>query len=162
MIDLKTAPHAILALRVTTGALFLFHGLVKLFVFTPAGTAGYFESIGLPGALGYLTMLVEIAGGLALILGIKTRIVSLALVPVLLGAAWFGHGGAGFNWSNANGASCFMPRWRIESRLRAGLLRIHWQDWVIWVWAPRLSGGCTTMRWGGSMPTPCWLVVPIL
>ena len=61
MIDLKTAPHGILALRVTTGALFLFHGLVKLFVFTPAGTAGYFESIGLPGALGYLTMLVEIA-----------------------------------------------------------------------------------------------------
>jgi putative oxidoreductase len=87
MIDLKTAPYAVLALRVTTGALFLFHGLVKLFVFTPAGTAGYFESIGLPGALGYLTMLVEIAGGIALILGVRTRIVSAALVPVLLGAA---------------------------------------------------------------------------
>ena len=55
MIDLKTAPYAILALRVTTGALFLFHGLVKLFVFTPAGTAGYFESIGLPGSVSYLT-----------------------------------------------------------------------------------------------------------
>ena len=103
MIDHKTSPYAILALRVTTGALFLFHGLVKLFVFTPAGTAGYFESIGLPGSLGYLTMLVEIAGGLALILGIKARIVSLALVPVLLGAAWFGHGTSGFNWSNPNG-----------------------------------------------------------
>ena len=56
--------------------LFLFHGLMKLFVFTPAGTAGYFQSIGLPGALGYLTMLVEIAGGIALILGIKARLVS--------------------------------------------------------------------------------------
>jgi len=53
MIDNKSAPYGILALRVTTGALFLFHGLVKLFVFTPAGTAGYFESIGLPGAFGY-------------------------------------------------------------------------------------------------------------
>ena len=51
MIDHKTAPYAILALRVTTGALFLFHGLVKVFVFTPAGTVGFFESIGLPGAL---------------------------------------------------------------------------------------------------------------
>lgn len=40
MIDLKTAPYAVLGLRVTTGALFLFHGLIKLFVFTPAGTAG--------------------------------------------------------------------------------------------------------------------------
>ncbi len=113
MIDLKTAPYAALALRVTTGALFLFHGLVKLFVFTPAGTAGYFESIGLPGALGYLTMLVEIAGGLALILGVKARIVSLALVPVLLGAAWFGHGASGFNWSNPNGGWEYPVMWAI-------------------------------------------------
>ena len=121
MIDLKTAPHAILALRVTTGALFLFHGLVKLFVFTPAGTVGYFESIGLPGALGYLIMLVEIAGGLALILGIKTRIVSAALVPVLLGAAWFGHGGAGFNWSNPNGGWEYPVMWAIVQATLAAL-----------------------------------------
>jgi len=113
MTDPKTAPYAALALRVTTGALFLFHGLVKLFVFTPAGTAGYFESIGLPGALGYLTMLVEIAGGLALILGVKARLVSLALVPVLLGAAWFGHGASGFNWSNPNGGWEYPVMWAI-------------------------------------------------
>jgi len=121
MIDLKTAPYAILALRVTTGALFLFHGLVKLFVFTPAGTAGYFESIGLPGSLGYLTMLVEIAGGLALILGIKARIVSLALVPVLLGAAWFGHGTSGFNWSNPNGGWEYPVMWAIVQAALAAL-----------------------------------------
>jgi putative oxidoreductase len=113
MFDLKTAPYAILALRVTTGALFLAHGLIKLFVFTPAGTAGYFESIGLPGALGYLTMLAEIAGGLALILGVKARIVSAALVPVLLGAALFGHGGFGFNWSNPNGGWEYPVMWAI-------------------------------------------------
>lgn len=113
MIDLKTAPYAVLTLRVTTGALFLAHGLIKLFVFTPAGTAGYFESIGLPGALGYLTMLVEIAGGLALILGVKVRIVSVALVAVLLGAAIFGHGGFGFNWSNPNGGWEYPVMWAI-------------------------------------------------
>lgn len=113
MIELKTAPYGILALRVTTGVLFLAHGLIKLLVFTPAGTAGYFESIGLPGALGYLTMLAEIAGGIALILGIKARIVSAALVPVLLGAAWFGHGGAGFNWSNPNGGWEYPVLWGI-------------------------------------------------
>ena len=55
MLDSKTAPLAIFALRVTTGTLFLVHGLIKLLVFTPAGTAGYFESIGLPGALGHLS-----------------------------------------------------------------------------------------------------------
>jgi putative oxidoreductase len=121
MNDTTSAPYGILALRVTTGALFLFHGLVKLFVFTPAGTAGYFESIGLPGALGYLTMLVEIAGGLALFLGIKTRIVSLALVPVLLGAAWFGHGDNGFNWSNANGGWEYPVMWAIVQAALAAL-----------------------------------------
>ena len=121
MIDNTSAPYGILALRVTTGALFLFHGLVKLFVFTPAGTAGYFESIGLPGALGYLTMLVEIAGGLALILGIKVRIVSLALVPVLLGAAYFGHGGAGFNWSNPNGGWEYPVMWAVVQAALAAL-----------------------------------------
>ena len=121
MIDHKTAPYAILALRVTTGALFLFHGLVKLFVFTPAGTAGYFESIGLPGALGYLTLLVEIAGGLALILGVKARLVSLALVPVLLGAAYFGHGGSGFGWSNPNGGWEYPLMWAIVQAALAAL-----------------------------------------
>lgn len=121
MIDHKTAPYAITALRVTTGALFLFHGLVKLFVFTPAGTAGYFESIGLPGTLGYLTMLVEIAGGLALILGVKARLVSLALVPVLLGAAYFGHGSAGFNWSNPNGGWEYPLMWAVVQGALAAL-----------------------------------------
>ena len=121
MFDLKTAPYAALALRVTTGALFLFHGLVKLFVFTPAGTAGYFESIGLPGALGYLTMLVEIAGGIALILGFKARIVALALVPVLLGAALFGHGSSGFNWSNPNGGWEYPVMWAVVMAALAAL-----------------------------------------
>lgn len=113
MLDLKTAPYGVLALRVTTGVLFLIHGLIKLFVFTPAGTAGYFESIGLPGALGYLTLIAEIVGGLALILGIKARIVSAALVPLLLGAAVFGHGAAGFNWSNPNGGWEYPVMWAL-------------------------------------------------
>ncbi|MFO1202808.1 MAG: DoxX family protein [Tabrizicola sp.] len=121
MIDNTSAPYGILALRVTTGALFLFHGLVKLCVFTPAGTAGYFESIGLPGALGYLTMLVEITGGLALILGVKTRVVSAALVPVLLGAAYFGHGGAGFTWSNPNGGWEYPVMWAVVQAALAAL-----------------------------------------
>ena len=121
MIDNTSAPYGILALRVTTGALFLFHGLVKLLVFTPAGTAGYFESIGLPGALANLAVLAEVGGGLALILGIKARLVSLALVPVLLGAAYFGHGGSGFGWSNPNGGWEYPLMWAIVQAALAAL-----------------------------------------
>jgi putative oxidoreductase len=66
-------------------------------------------------------MLVEIAGGLALILGVKTRLVSAALVPVLLGAAWFGHGSAGFNWSNPNGGWEYPVMWAVVQAALAAL-----------------------------------------
>lgn len=111
--DVAPVDYAALLLRVTTGALFLFHGAVKLFVFTPAGTVGYFQSIGLPGPLAYLTIAVEILGGLLLIAGLWTRWVSLALVPVLVGAAWFGHGSSGFNFSNAGGGWEYPAFWAV-------------------------------------------------
>lgn len=100
-------------LRVSTGLFMLVHGLVKLFIFTPAGTAGYFESIGLPGALGYLTMLIEVLGGIALIVGFHTRWVALVMVPVLLGAAFFGHGANGFTFSNQGGGWEYPVLWAI-------------------------------------------------
>lgn len=111
MIDTKFAPYGIFALRVITGALFLTHGLTKLFVFTPAGTAGFFASLGLPGWLGYLTMIAEIFGGIALILGVLPRIVSAVLVPVLLGAAIFAHFGNGFSFANPNGGWEYPVMW---------------------------------------------------
>ncbi len=43
--------------------MFLAHAGLKLFVFTPAGTAQFFTSLGLPAALAYLTMAAEVAGG---------------------------------------------------------------------------------------------------
>lgn len=46
MIDTRTAPYAALAMRLALGIMFIAHGLTKVFVFTPAGTAGFFESIG--------------------------------------------------------------------------------------------------------------------
>lgn len=104
---------AALILRLSTGGLFLTHGLTKLLVFTPAGTAGYFTSLGLPGALGYLTMAIEILGGLALILGIATRWVSLVLAPVLLGAAWFGHVSNGFAFNNTGGGWEYPVFWAV-------------------------------------------------
>ncbi len=111
MIDLKTAPYAALLLRVVTGLLFLTHGLTKLFVFTPAGTMGFFESLGLPGWLGAATMVFEILGGLALILGIATRLVSLVGALVLLGAAFTAHWANGFSFANAGGGWEYPVMW---------------------------------------------------
>ncbi|MDH3665952.1 MAG: DoxX family protein [Paracoccaceae bacterium] len=108
----STTDFAAFALRVTSGALFIAHGLLKVNVFTIAGTVGYFESLGLPGLFAYLTILAELAGGTALILGIGTRLVSLALIPVLLGATW-AHLGNGWLFSGEGGGWEFPLFWAV-------------------------------------------------
>src|SRR3546814_15966421 len=83
--------------------MFLVHSLyLKVFVFTVAGTVGFFESLGLPGLFAYLTILAEIGGGIALILGFQTRLATLALIPVLLGATWV-HSGNGWLFTAEGG-----------------------------------------------------------
>ena len=89
-------------LRVTLGVAAISHGLLKVFVFTLPGTVAFFESLGLPGFLAYITALVEIVGGLALVVGFQTRLVSLAMIPILLSAFW-AHSGNGWVFSNAGG-----------------------------------------------------------
>ena len=93
---------AALTLRLTLGTMFIAHGLLKYVVFTPAGTVKFFESLGLPGPLAYLTIAAEVLGGIALLVGYRTRAVAAALVPVLLGAAW-AHAGNGWLFSSPNG-----------------------------------------------------------
>lgn len=91
-----------LALRLILGTVLLAHGLLKLFVFTLAGTVGFFESLGFPAVFAYLTVFGEIAGGTALILGLYVRLVALASLPILLGATWV-HLGNGWLFSNQGG-----------------------------------------------------------
>ena len=95
--------YGITLLRVSLGLMFIAHSvLLKYFMYTLPGTARFFESIGLPGPLAYVVFWMEAIGGVLLVLGIGTRFGSLALVPILLGAAW-AHAGNGWVFSNANG-----------------------------------------------------------
>lgn len=94
--------YAALLLRVGLGVMFIAHGLLKLFVFTLPGTVGFFEQVGFPGWTAYLVTVAEIGGGVLLIAGFAVRAVSIALLPVLLGAI-FVHFGSGWVFSNANG-----------------------------------------------------------
>ena len=79
---IANADLAALILRVTMGIFFLAHTWLKLFIFTPAGTAAFFESLGFPGFLAYVVIAAEGLGGIALILGLWSRWVSLAMVPI--------------------------------------------------------------------------------
>ena len=119
MLDMKTAPYAALLLRLSLAILFLAHAGLKIFVFTPAGTAGFFQSLGLPGPLAYATILAEVTGAALLILGVRTRIVSLALLPILLGAVIFVHGANGWLFSNENGGWEFPMFWAVMLLVQA-------------------------------------------
>ena len=87
MINTNTAPYAALLLRLSLGVMFIAHALLKLVVFTLPGTVKFFETLGYPGFLAYVVFGVELVGGALLVLGVYTRWVSLALIPILIGAA---------------------------------------------------------------------------
>lgn len=99
----RTTDYGIALLRISLGVMFIAHGVVlKYFTFTLAGTAQFFESIGLPGLLAYIVFGMEAVGGVLLVLGVRTREVSAALLPILAGALWV-HSGNGWVFSGANG-----------------------------------------------------------
>jgi len=117
----ELVPYAALLLRLALGALFLAHGLLKLLVFKPSGTASYFRSLGLPGFVGYLTIAAELGGGTLLILGIATSLVSLALIPLILGTIFMVHGSKGWMFSNEGGGWEFPAFWAVSLLLQAML-----------------------------------------
>ncbi|ALA54123.1 DoxX family protein [Shouchella clausii] len=73
----------ILLVRVTVGIIFLFHGLDK-FNGGIEGTGAFFDSIGIPAAMASVVAFVEIIGGLALILGLGTRIVGAMFAAIMV------------------------------------------------------------------------------
>lgn len=117
--NVADADLAAFILRVTMGILFIIHGGLKIFIFTPAGTAQFFESIGFAGFLAYPVIAIEVLGGIALVLGAWTRWVSLALVPVLLGTIYAPHGAAGFFFSNPGGGWEYPAFWAVALTVQA-------------------------------------------
>ena len=87
-----TMPNPLFPLlgRVLIGALFLTAGIRKIMFL--AGTAGYLAKLGFPAAeaMAWLAIVVEIGGGLLLIVGWQTRMVAWVLglfVIIATGAA---------------------------------------------------------------------------
>ena len=87
MIDVMTAPYGALILRLCLGVMFIAHAMLKLRVYKILGTIAYFKSLGLPGWLAYITIAVELSGGICLILGIFPRYVALILIPLIVGVS---------------------------------------------------------------------------
>jgi putative oxidoreductase len=90
-------------LRIHFGVILFAHGWLKVSIFTVDGTVNYFASIGLPAVIAYLVIFGELVGGLALILGIQTRLASLFTVPIVLGAAIMNSGNGWLHSANGGG-----------------------------------------------------------
>lgn len=85
---------ALTLLRVWVGLIFVLHGGQKLFVMGPAATAGMFAKIGipLPGVSVWLVIFAEFFCGIAVLLGLFTRLAAIPIAIDMLGAIMFVHG----------------------------------------------------------------------
>ncbi|MET0531209.1 DoxX family protein [Microvirga sp. P5_D2] len=86
MIDNRLAPYGAFTIRAALGIMFIAHAYLKIAVFTVPGFAGFLGQIGFPGFLAWPIILAELIGGIAILTGFYARIVSVVLLPVLLGA----------------------------------------------------------------------------
>ena len=104
------------------GVRVLAHAGLKLFIFTPVGTAGYFDSLGLPGPLADLVVAAEFFGGIGLILGLNIAArypdaslpanSGIAAMAVSVPSVW--HSAAALSGTGARATSWVVPegRWR--------------------------------------------------
>lgn len=122
MLDTRTTtPYAAFLLRVSMGVLFLAHGgLLKLSTFGIAGTMGFFGSLGYPPIFGAIVIFAEIGAGIALILGVGVRVVSLLALPIMIGAT-IQHIGNGWLFSAPRGGWEFPAFWTLLLLVQAGL-----------------------------------------
>ncbi|HWT07964.1 MAG TPA: DoxX family protein [Roseomonas sp.] len=122
MLDTRTTtPYAAFLLRVSMGVLFLAHGgLLKLGTFGLAGVMGFFGSIGYPPIFGAIVAFAEVGAGIALILGVGVRVVSLLALPIMIGAT-IQHIGNGWIFSAPRGGWEFPAFWTLLLLVQAGL-----------------------------------------
>jgi putative oxidoreductase len=100
----STKGFALTVVRVVLGIIFFMHGSQKVLGWWGGGglaaTVQGMTGMGLPAVLVYVVCFTEFLGGIALILGLLTRLAALGILVVMVGAVVTVHGQNGFfiNW----------------------------------------------------------------
>lgn len=124
----KFQPQALAVLRIVTALTFMAHGTQKLFGFPASQMPGGVELLSLFGVAGIL----EVFGGLAILIGLFTRPVAFLLAGQMAVAFWMFHAPMGGIIPVANGGDgavlfCFVflylvfagpGAWSVDDRLR--------------------------------------------
>jgi putative oxidoreductase len=92
---LKKSEVGTLILRLFLGVSFFIHGVSK-FQNGIENTMGWFDSLGIPGFMGYIVAIIELVGGLLLTIGFGTRYIAALFVFIMIGAIWKVKLAAGF------------------------------------------------------------------
>ncbi|MBB1030313.1 DoxX family protein [Dietzia sp. SLG310A2-38A2] len=92
----------LLLTRVLLGVILIAHGWEKLVTNGAGATGEFFDSVGVPAAQAAAVFagVVELAGGILLVLGLLTQVVAVLVVVVMFGAYLFVHQGAGIFATN--------------------------------------------------------------
>jgi putative oxidoreductase len=87
----KHSDEAALIGRLLYASMFLLFGYGKITAY--AGTVGYMSSLGLPAPslVTLLAIVIEIGGGLLMLVGYETRLIALGLGVFVLATAFIGH-----------------------------------------------------------------------
>jgi putative oxidoreductase len=89
MSSTATQTFALLAARVLLALIFIVSGFSKISGYS--GTVGYMEAMGVPGILLPLVILVEVIGGVAILVGFQTRLAAIGLAVFTLLAGFLFH-----------------------------------------------------------------------
>lgn len=123
------AEYGALVLRLALGTMYIAHALLKVFVFTLAGTAAFFASQGFPIWTAYVVVVAELLAGAALIAGFQVRLVALAGLPILAGALAV-HLPNGWVFSAPNGGweypAFLMVASVVQALIGAGAYAVNW------------------------------------